>query len=681
MRRQATTDALTKLPNRVLFFQRLRQELSRAAREEQGLDLMFIDLDGFKQVNDTLGHDAGDLLLMEVARRLTGCVREEDTVCRLAGDEFTIILPHVRSDADTVRLARRLLDALAEPFELLGRVAHISGSIGIATFPGDGKDPETLVKHSDAAMYRAKRGGKGAYMFYADTRHDAVSDHERLRLKLSEAVKHGEFSLLYQPKIDLRTRAVCGMEALLRWTDSDFGAVPPGRFLPILEEEGIIAEVGAWTLKRACQDFKVWSAARPDRDGLSLSVNLSAHQLRQKEFVEVVRRILTETGMPPAALDFELRESFVLTDFDRAGRTVRELSDLGVRFSLDDFGSGNAALGPLRRLPIETVKIDRLSFVTAMMDNEEDRTSVRALLAAGHGLGRRVVAEGVETPAQLALLIEMGCDGVAGASVRRTDGSGTGGRTGGRIRLYGLSLSGRTRRSSAVGPPIGRSRAMPLSSLLAAVPLSRLVLGIGLALLAAQTLAPSTRAADAAQMDPRAQAYILSDAATARMIESATQVDRHLQLICDGPYAVSLRDVSVEAPVVFEDGRADPVAGRWVYHFVATRCARPSGNNLAAFARADGPPVYRSLFPGETLADVATQKRAAEALRTEVQARIGTGCTDMWVEETRVMQPPAPGTAGWREAWTVLACGHRGTFAVGFSPDGRGGTAVAVRGR
>lgn len=414
--RQATFDGLTGLPNRALFLDRLGQSLKAVSRAEKKLGLMFIDLDGFKLVNDTHGHDMGDGLLREAATRISQSVRDGDTVARLGGDEFTVIMPNLSDAKDATVVAQRILDALASPFDLDGAESFVSGSIGITVFPDDAETANDLLKNADAAMYRAKDMGKANYQFYTADLNALVAERLKIKNGLVMALERDEFQLFYQPKLTLGSQQIESVEALMRWENPELGSVSPVDFIPVLEETGMVVEVGEWAIREACLQHRRWMDA-----GLApvrVAVNLSARQLREISFVSVLRRLLDETGVGPEGIEIEITESMIMSDKDAAITALTELHELGVCVAMDDFGTGYSSLSYLRQFPIDTIKIDR-SFVSDITSNSDDAEIIRTIINMGRTLNKKIVAEGVETEEQLALLAEYNCDQVQGYLISR----------------------------------------------------------------------------------------------------------------------------------------------------------------------------------------------------------------------------------------------------------------------
>lgn len=411
IRYQANYDALTDLPNRALFMDRLTQALPTMKRSGRKLALMFLDLDGFKLVNDTLGHDIGDLLLQEASRRLLTCVRDGDTVARLGGDEFTIIMPNLEDPRNAPIVGRRVLDVLNEPFHLNGHETFISGSIGITIFPDDAEDATELIKNADSSMYRAKEQGKDNFQFYTADLNEEVKQRLEMKNGLLKALERNEFELYYQPKMTLDNGRIDSVEALLRWMSPELGMISPAVFVPILEETGMVVEVGEWALRTACFQHKAWQeSGMPD---IRVAVNLSARQLRENNFVGIVEKALVDSAIGPDGLEIEITESMLMSDAAKSVIALESLHDMGIHIAMDDFGTGYSSLSYLKRFPIDTIKIDR-SFVNDIATSIDDTEIIRAILNMGQTLKRKVVAEGVETEEQLQILRDLGCDVIQG---------------------------------------------------------------------------------------------------------------------------------------------------------------------------------------------------------------------------------------------------------------------------
>jgi len=411
IRYQANYDALTGLPNRALFLDRLSQAVGTAARGDHRVGLMFIDLDGFKLVNDTLGHDIGDGLLKEAGKRLSDCVRSCDTVARLGGDEFTIIMPNVGGIPNSSLVAQRIIDALERPFHFSNQEARVSASIGITIYPDDAVDAQALLKNADAAMYQAKELGKANYQFFTSDLNVEMTERRVIKSGLGKALERGEFTLHYQPKVSLANGRITGVEALLRWRNDDLGMVSPTKFIPVMEETGLIGAVGEWAIESACRQHKQWAEnGFPD---IRVAVNLSVRQLRQVGLAQTIEKLLSRVGIPPIALELEITESMIMKDTENAVATLRELDEMGIHLAMDDFGTGYSSLSYLKRFPIHTIKIDR-SFVADIVTDPDDLQIIRTIITMGHSLRRRIIAEGVETAEQKSVLRRLRCDEIQG---------------------------------------------------------------------------------------------------------------------------------------------------------------------------------------------------------------------------------------------------------------------------
>jgi len=409
---QANYDALTGLPNRNLLHDRLRQAVY-SQRNPRAIAVVFMDLDHFKFVNDSLGHSVGDKLLKGMGERLRSVLREGDTVGRVGGDEFVLILNDQASEEVIFRAMQRISAKVAEPIDIDGKELYVTCSAGISLYPQDGPDVDTLLKHADAAMYRAKEHGRNNFQFYTSEMNDRVNERLSLEHALRRALERREFLLHYQQKTDLRSGAIIGAEALVRWNHPEWGLVRPARFIPLAEETGLIVPLGEWVLGEACRQARAWMD-----QGLKpgvVSVNLSARQFRQEGLVRVVSRVLEETRLDPSLLEFELTESMVMHNVEAAITTLQGLKSLGVALSVDDFGTGYSSLSYLRQLPVDTLKIDR-SFVRDIGagENPDDGVIAQAIISLGHSLRLKVIAEGVETDAQLRFLKRHGCDELQG---------------------------------------------------------------------------------------------------------------------------------------------------------------------------------------------------------------------------------------------------------------------------
>ena len=404
-------DVLTELPNRLLFNDRFRQTAINASRHNRAVAVMFLDLDRFKTINDTLGHEVGDLLLKVVANRLIGCVRDGDTVARLGGDEYAILLADMAQAQDAALVAQKILDGFAKPFQVGSHELYTTASIGITLYPTDDAHIENLLKNADAAMYRAKDRGRNNYQFYtADMNAKAV---ERLALEthLRHALERNELLLHYQPQVDLKTGRIIGTEALVRWQRPEAGLVSPLDFIPLAEETGLIVPIGEWVLRTACAQGKTWQSAGVT--GVPVSVNVSARQFRHKEFTETVRAVLRDTELRPDLLEIEVTESLIMEHAETTIERLDELHAMGIRLSIDDFGTGYSSLSYLTRFPIHTLKIDR-TFINNVTTDPAHSAIASAIILLAHNLNLRVVAEGVETEAQAAFLRSHRCDAMQG---------------------------------------------------------------------------------------------------------------------------------------------------------------------------------------------------------------------------------------------------------------------------
>ena len=399
-------DSLTGLPNRALLSDRLDRAMLAAQRSGRKLAVMFLDLDRFKTINDSLGHLTGDHLLKEVAGRLCRAVRASDTVARLGGDEFVVLVPGIRDAGECEHVAGKIIEALAAPFPFEGRMLHITPSIGICIYPDDGADVQTLMRHADAAMYHAKASGRNNYQFFAERMNLAAARHFELESSLRGALAKGEFELLYQPIIDIGTRRVHAMEVLLRWRRPGHGLVLPDHFIPIIEENGLIVPIGEWVMRRACEQSVAWQRAglRP----VPLAVNLSPRQFMNRGLIESIRSILDETGIDPALIECEITETALMQHGEQTLEILGQINSMGIRLSIDDFGTGYSSLAYLKRFPVKKVKIDR-AFINDLENSAEDRAIVAAIIALANSLQLSVVAEGVETEGQFDLLRRNGC--------------------------------------------------------------------------------------------------------------------------------------------------------------------------------------------------------------------------------------------------------------------------------
>jgi diguanylate cyclase len=407
LRHLATHDALTSLPNRVLMDDRLSQAIVHAERHGQSFAVILLDLDRFKLVNDSLGHRAGDELLMEVAQRLKSVVRDVDTVARLGGDEFVLIVGPSAEEDSPQRVATRIIDAMRPSVRLAGAEIHTSPSIGIACYPHDGTNSELLLAHADAAMYFAKQRGRNNFQCFTPDMNTATQEKVKLENDLHVALEQNQFELHYQPKVNTTTGVVHGAEALLRWRHPERGEIPPADFIPIAEECGLIGAIGAWVMKEACRQARAWQIA--GLQPLRVAVNLSPSQFRQGNIVEMIHGALQQADLEPRYLEVELTESAVMTDPEESIAILEKLSKMGVLVSVDDFGTGYSSMSYLRRFPIDKLKIDR-GFISEVTSRSEEASIVRAIVSLAHSLKLKVVAEGVESTEQLEFLKTLGCD-------------------------------------------------------------------------------------------------------------------------------------------------------------------------------------------------------------------------------------------------------------------------------
>ncbi len=404
-------DSVTELPNRVLFKESLTHELNNARRRKSTLAVFFMDLDHFKDVNDSLGHAAGDELLKEVAKRLLFCKRDNDLVARQGGDEFTGVMVDLVHPEDAAIVAERMLKLMATPIQLGDDTVHISGSIGLSIYPNDGDDVESLTSKADTAMYHAKESGRNNFQFHTEQMYQDSVRRIELENKLRHAIKHNEFELYYQPQIHTVTHQIIGMETLIRWNQPDIGMVSPAEFIPLAEETGLIVTIGEWVLRTACKQAKAWQDN--GFPSLMLSVNLSSHQFRKKEFMQILHSALHDSGLAAKHLQLELTERIIMHEDDFTISRLQRIHDLGIHLSIDDFGTGYSSMSYLKRFPLNELKIDK-SFVDDVCSDEDDGVIVAAMINLAHALNLRVIAEGVEDESQLHWLAENDCDAIQG---------------------------------------------------------------------------------------------------------------------------------------------------------------------------------------------------------------------------------------------------------------------------
>jgi diguanylate cyclase (GGDEF)-like protein/PAS domain S-box-containing protein len=407
----AEHDFLTDLPNRLLLNDRIMQALNAANRRKNKMALMFLDIDHFKKINDTLGHAVGDKLLVELSKRLQLCIRNTDTISRQGGDEFVVLLPEISDSMAAAEIAEKLIAATKTSFYIDIHELTVSVSIGIAVYPDDGINPDTLTKNADAAMYFAKGAGRNNFQFFTADMTQRVSEQLSLENNLQKAIKNNELTLHYQPKVSMQTGKMIGVEALLRWQHPDWGLISPDRFIPIAEESGLIKPIGNWVLREACRQNRAWQDM--GLPAIPVAVNLSVVELRQPTFVQEVTRVLMQSGMAPEHLELEVTESIAIQEYTDVINWLQKLKEMGVRLSIDDFGTGYSSLSYLKRLPIDTIKIDK-SFIHDIGIDMNDAAIVDAIISMSHSLGLSVIAEGVETKEQLDFLKTHHCDEIQG---------------------------------------------------------------------------------------------------------------------------------------------------------------------------------------------------------------------------------------------------------------------------
>ncbi|MDO9385150.1 MAG: EAL domain-containing protein [Thiobacillus sp.] len=400
-------DGLTGLPNRSLYSKLLSQSIHQAHRYNRQLAVLFLDLDHFKHINDTLGHEAGDQLLQEVANRLKACLRDSDTVARLGGDEFVVLLSELEEPKYVSTVAQKILSAVARPFILMGEEFRVTASIGISTYPQDGLDEQTLTKNADIAMYQAKEEGKNNFQFYSEKLNTLSLERLTLESSLRHALEHHEFHLHYQAKQDIHSGRITGVEALLRWQHPDLGTVAPMQFIPIAEETGLIVPIGKWVLRTACQQNMAWQ--KQGLPPLSMAVNLTSRQFSDGNLMADLKAILMATGMDARLLELEISESLLMRDVEKTMRVLTGLKDMGIRIAIDDFGMGYSSLAMLKQFPLNTIKIDR-SLIRDVASVAEDKDITEAIIAMGRTLSLTVVAQGVETKEQAEYLVQNACD-------------------------------------------------------------------------------------------------------------------------------------------------------------------------------------------------------------------------------------------------------------------------------
>jgi diguanylate cyclase (GGDEF)-like protein len=407
----AEHDVLTGLPNRALLNDRVNQAIILASRHMKKVAVLFLDLDGFKHINDSLGHLTGDKLLQSITKRLRDCVRASDTVSRQGGDEFVVLLSEMEHSEDAGVTARRLLQAVADTHFINQQDLHVTTSIGVSVYPDDGLDAETLLKNADTAMYQSKENGRQSFQFFKSSMNERAVERQSIEEGLRRALERNEFTLQYQPKVNLKTNEITGAEALLRWNPGGRGLVSPAKFIPVAEDCGLILPIGKWVLREACTQARAWMDAR--LPPITIAVNISAMEFRDEQFLEGVFEILKETGLDPTLLELELTESVLMKRVEATGSILETLRAKGVRVAVDDFGTGYSSLSYLRKFPIDALKIDQ-SFVRQITTSPGETSIVAAIISMGRSLGLRVIAEGVETQEQLAFLQAQECEEAQG---------------------------------------------------------------------------------------------------------------------------------------------------------------------------------------------------------------------------------------------------------------------------
>lgn len=404
-------DVVTGLPNRSMFLERLHQTLSHAQRDRDKVNLIFLDLDNFKDVNDTQGHDVGDKLLRSVAERLSACLRDSDVLARLGGDEFVVVCPSVDTQESVATVVQRLLAIFTDPFEIEGRQLYTSASIGIAVYPDDSLDASTLFRCADTAMYQAKSDGRAQFRFFSPELNQKIIQRVALENSLRKGLEKQEFFLHYQPLWDIKTARMSAVEVLLRWQSSDYGLMLPSTFISLLEDSGLIKSVGEWVLRKACMQMREWTT-EGNRE-LKVAVNISGKQLKHPDFLEMLTAIIQETGIDPTNLELEFTESIIMENVENTVEIFRRLKEMGIQLSIDDFGTGYSSLNYLKHFPVDRIKIDK-SFIDDINHNESDAAIIQAIVSMAQSLSLRVVAEGVENSDQLHRLTTLGCDEVQG---------------------------------------------------------------------------------------------------------------------------------------------------------------------------------------------------------------------------------------------------------------------------
>lgn len=411
--RLAYYDSLTNLPNRALFSDRVNYTINRTGKTNEKIAILYLDLDRFKVINDSFGHNVGDKLLQGVSLRLKEALGEVYTLSRLGGDEFIIMIENIKKEKEVAEIANKILESLSKPFNLMGIEVYTSISIGISLYPSDGSNLDTLLKNADTAMYRAKDLGRNNYQFYAREMNSKAIEKLKVENELRKALEKNELFLQYQPQVDLNSGKILGVEALIRWKHPEFGLVHPVEFIPLAEETGLIIPIGEWVLRSACEQYMCWKNQFGDFPKISLAVNLSARQFRQKNLTETIEKVIKETKFDAGCLELELTESVIMENVSESIKTLRKLKNMGIKIAIDDFGTGYSSLNYLRRFPLDKLKIDR-SFVMDILKGRQDGAIVETIISMAHTLSLRVIAEGAETREQIIFLQEKGCDEVQG---------------------------------------------------------------------------------------------------------------------------------------------------------------------------------------------------------------------------------------------------------------------------
>jgi len=412
----ASHDQLTGLPNRVLLNDRLEHMVAEGERYQRFGAVIFLDLDNFKVINDTLGHAEGDELLKAVVKRLKNHVRDSDTLARHGGDEFTLIIQDLKKVENITRVIDGIFSEFNEPFYLKGQEFFVTTSIGISVYPNDGKDADTLLKNADIAMYKAKQDGKNTYQLFDSAMNEKTLERVVLESKLRKAIENKDFILHYQPQIDINSGETVGLEALIRWEEKEIGIIPPGQFIPLAEDTGLIVPIGEWVLYTSCLQNKLWQDE--GLNPVNIAVNVSLRQFKQNDFVNNVKRIVADTGLEPKYLELEITESSIMEDVKSNIELLHELKTLGLQLSIDDFGTGYSSFEYLKQLPVDILKID-LSFIRDITENADDVAIVEAIIKVAHTLKLEVIAEGVETIGQFRLLDQLQCDKIQGYLVSK----------------------------------------------------------------------------------------------------------------------------------------------------------------------------------------------------------------------------------------------------------------------